>query len=420
MSIDAHFSSPTQPQERLARLRRPAAAGERGILRRRGRAAGAGRAERLGQIDAAQDRRRARRAGSRRARRAPRALRSATCRRSPTFPASRRCSPMSRRALRRATTAIARSICSAQLGFAGTEEPAEALRRRGTARGAGAGARAGPRRADPRRADQSSRSAGHRMARDRAVEHPLGHRAGQPRPAHARQRSRARRCGSIAARSAVSTEASPPSRHGATESSSSEERDRQKLDRKIAAELDWLRYGVTARRSRNQGRLRALHAMRRERREQQRIAGAVKFSVAEAKVSGKLVIEAKHVSKALRRAHAHPRFLASHRARRPARHRRPERRRQDDADQHPDRRGRAGSGHGAARQQSGDRLARPAARQPRSGDDAEGSADAHRRRHRHGRRRAAPRHQLHEGFSVRARAGGAAGRRRCRAASAAG
>ena len=49
-----------------------------------------------------------------------------------------------------------------------------------------------------------------------------------------------------------------------------EERERHKLDRKIAAELDWLRYGVTARRTRNQGRLRALHALRRERREQQR------------------------------------------------------------------------------------------------------------------------------------------------------
>jgi ATP-binding cassette subfamily F protein uup len=77
-----------------------------------------------------------------------------------------------------------------------------------------------------------------------------------------------------------------------------EERDRQKLDRKIAAELDWLRYGVTARRSRNQGRLRALHELRRQRREQLRIGGAVKFTVADAKTSGKLVIEANGISKA--------------------------------------------------------------------------------------------------------------------------
>jgi ATP-binding cassette subfamily F protein uup len=77
-----------------------------------------------------------------------------------------------------------------------------------------------------------------------------------------------------------------------------EERDRQKLDRKIVAELDWLRYGVTARRSRNQGRLRALNAMRQERREQLRVTGKVKFSVNDAKTSGKLVIEATGVSMA--------------------------------------------------------------------------------------------------------------------------
>ena len=137
-----------------------------------------------------------------------------------------------------------------------------------------------------------------------------------------------------------------------------EERDRQKLDRKIAAELDWLRYGVTARRSRNQGRLRALHEMRRERREQLRVTGAVKFTVSDAKTSGKLVIEAKDVSKALGGRTLDPRFLDPHRARRPARHRRPERRRQDDAAQHPDRRSAARQRHGAARQ--------PISRSPRS------------------------------------------------------
>ena len=77
-----------------------------------------------------------------------------------------------------------------------------------------------------------------------------------------------------------------------------EERDRQKLDRKIESELHWLRYGVTARRSRNQGRLRALNAMRQERREQLRVTGKVKFTVNDAKTSGKLVIEATDVSKA--------------------------------------------------------------------------------------------------------------------------
>jgi len=77
-----------------------------------------------------------------------------------------------------------------------------------------------------------------------------------------------------------------------------EERERHKLDRKLVAEADWLRYGVTARRKRNQGRLRALEAMRQERREQRRAVGQVKMVAAEAEVSGKLVIEAKDITKA--------------------------------------------------------------------------------------------------------------------------
>jgi ATP-binding cassette subfamily F protein uup len=72
-----------------------------------------------------------------------------------------------------------------------------------------------------------------------------------------------------------------------------EERDRHKLDRKILAELDWVRYGVTARRKRNQGRMRALQDMRQQRRDQRRAAGAVKFTVTAGEASGKLVLEAK-------------------------------------------------------------------------------------------------------------------------------
>ncbi len=76
-----------------------------------------------------------------------------------------------------------------------------------------------------------------------------------------------------------------------------EERAKHKFDRKIAAEEDWLRYGVTARRKRNQKRLEGLAAMRAERR--QRIASArLKMKAAEADVSSKLVIEARRVSKA--------------------------------------------------------------------------------------------------------------------------
>ncbi|HEX8164723.1 MAG TPA: ABC-F family ATP-binding cassette domain-containing protein [Beijerinckiaceae bacterium] len=76
-----------------------------------------------------------------------------------------------------------------------------------------------------------------------------------------------------------------------------EERDRHKLDRKLAAEADWLRYGVTARRRRNQRRLGALHAMRKAFREQRRAVDQVRMTVSDAELSGKLVIEAERISK---------------------------------------------------------------------------------------------------------------------------
>ncbi|BBK35997.1 ATP-binding protein [Allostella sp. ATCC 35155] len=76
-----------------------------------------------------------------------------------------------------------------------------------------------------------------------------------------------------------------------------EELDRHKLDRKIVAEQDWLRYGVTARRKRNQGRLRALMGLRTERREQRRAVGDVRMTLSEGETSGRLVAEMEGVSK---------------------------------------------------------------------------------------------------------------------------
>lgn len=76
-----------------------------------------------------------------------------------------------------------------------------------------------------------------------------------------------------------------------------EELERHKLDRKIVREADWLRYGVTARRKRNVRRLAALHTMREERRTATRAPAPVKMSAAEGQLSGKLVIEAKGISK---------------------------------------------------------------------------------------------------------------------------
>lgn len=77
-----------------------------------------------------------------------------------------------------------------------------------------------------------------------------------------------------------------------------EETERHKLDRKIVAELDWLRYGVTARRKRNVRRLGLLKSMRKDRSEERRATGNVKITVSEAETSGKLVIEARNISKA--------------------------------------------------------------------------------------------------------------------------
>jgi ABC transport system ATP-binding/permease protein len=76
-----------------------------------------------------------------------------------------------------------------------------------------------------------------------------------------------------------------------------EERDRHKLDRRIAMEEDWVRYGVTARRKRNQGRMARLGDLRQQRRDARRVTGQVRMEASEAQVSGALVIEAKHISK---------------------------------------------------------------------------------------------------------------------------
>ena len=76
-----------------------------------------------------------------------------------------------------------------------------------------------------------------------------------------------------------------------------EELDRHKLDRRIAMEEDWIRYGVTARRKRNQGRLARLGDLRQQRRDQQKVTGQVRLAVAESDASGTLVIEAKAIAK---------------------------------------------------------------------------------------------------------------------------
>lgn len=77
-----------------------------------------------------------------------------------------------------------------------------------------------------------------------------------------------------------------------------EERDQHKLDRKIVAEEHWLRYGVSGRRKRNVKRLGNLFALRDQRRTYRGATGQASLAAAEAEASGKMVIEAKRISKA--------------------------------------------------------------------------------------------------------------------------
>jgi len=76
-----------------------------------------------------------------------------------------------------------------------------------------------------------------------------------------------------------------------------EEIERHKLDRKIAMEEDWVRYGVSARRKRNVKRMADLRALRQNRREQLRVTGQVRMTVSEAEEGGTRVIDAKGISK---------------------------------------------------------------------------------------------------------------------------
>nr|WP_111298067.1 ATP-binding cassette domain-containing protein [Paracoccus saliphilus] len=72
---------------------------------------------------------------------------------------------------------------------------------------------------------------------------------------------------------------------------------RHKLDRKIKAEARWAVEGISARRKRNQGRVRALAALRAERSSQIRRQGTAAMALDSGTQSGKKVIEAKGIAK---------------------------------------------------------------------------------------------------------------------------
>ncbi|HFI9226567.1 TPA: ABC transporter ATP-binding protein [Escherichia coli] len=74
-----------------------------------------------------------------------------------------------------------------------------------------------------------------------------------------------------------------------------EELQNAEFDRKLAQEEVWIRQGIKARRTRNEGRVRALKAMRRERGERREVMGTAKMQVEEASRSGKIVFEMEDV-----------------------------------------------------------------------------------------------------------------------------
>ena len=68
------------------------------------------------------------------------------------------------------------------------------------------------------------------------------------------------------------------------------------FDKKLAQEEAWLRQGIKARRTRNEGRVRRLEALRNERRARREEAGGVKAGLLESEQSGRRVLRAEHVS----------------------------------------------------------------------------------------------------------------------------
>ncbi|WP_432698647.1 ATP-binding cassette domain-containing protein [Marinobacterium sp. YM272] len=75
-----------------------------------------------------------------------------------------------------------------------------------------------------------------------------------------------------------------------------EERHNAEFDKKLAQEEKWIRQGIKARRTRNEGRVRALKKLRQERSERRERQGGAQFNLEDANKSGKLVVELEHVS----------------------------------------------------------------------------------------------------------------------------
>ena len=72
----------------------------------------------------------------------------------------------------------------------------------------------------------------------------------------------------------------------------------EKFDKKLAEEERWIRQGIKARRTRNEGRVRALEAMRAERAARRRLVGTARLQMERSDPSGRLVFDVNRISKA--------------------------------------------------------------------------------------------------------------------------
>jgi ATP-binding cassette subfamily F protein uup len=77
-----------------------------------------------------------------------------------------------------------------------------------------------------------------------------------------------------------------------------EAQENARFDKLLAQEEVWIRQGIKARRTRNEGRVTALKAMRNERAQRRDLSGNVRMEAARAGNSGKKVIEATHITQA--------------------------------------------------------------------------------------------------------------------------
>lgn len=76
----------------------------------------------------------------------------------------------------------------------------------------------------------------------------------------------------------------------------SEEKSNSEFDKQLAIEEKWIRQGVKARRTRNEGRVRALKALRNERQERRDVKGKINLSQTEMTQSSKCIFEAKNIA----------------------------------------------------------------------------------------------------------------------------